>query len=112
MKGPERRAERNRERVLQAALELLQAHGIKKVAINDIAQKAGVSPATVYNQFGSKETLVRDVIKNWYTRILEDYRKMLQAEQVFEEKLQNIISFNCSANIPDLFDYIPVKSFM
>ncbi|MFC1949233.1 TetR/AcrR family transcriptional regulator [Chloroflexota bacterium] len=96
MKGPERRAERNKERILQAALELFQARGIKKVPVNDIAQKAGVSPATVYNQFGSKEALVREAIKNWYIRTLEDYQKVLHAEQSFEEKLQNVLSFKSS----------------
>ena len=93
MKGPERRAVRNKERVLRAALELFQTHGIKKVAISDIAQKAGVTPATVYNQFGSKDALVRDVVKNWYIRTLEDYQNVLRAEQPFEEKLQNVLSF-------------------
>ena len=96
MKGPERRAERNKERVLRAALELFQAHGIKKVAINDIAQKAGVTPATVYNRFGSKDALVRDVVKNWYMCTLKDYQKVLRAEQPFEEKWQNIMSFKLS----------------
>ena len=86
MKGPERRAERNKERVLRAALELFQAHGIKKVAINDIAQKAGVTPATVYNRFGSKDALVRDVVKNWYMCTLKDYQKVLRAEQPFESR--------------------------
>jgi AcrR family transcriptional regulator len=93
VKGAKHRAEINRERVLQAALELFQTHGIKKVAINDIAQKAGVTPATVYNQFGSKDALVRDAVKNWYICTLKDYQKVLRAEQPFEEKLQNIISF-------------------
>ena len=93
MKGPERRAERNRERVLQAALELFQFHGIKKVAINDIAQKAGVTPATVYNQFGNKDALVYEAVKTWYINTLEDYQQVLQAKQPFDEKFQNIILF-------------------
>ena len=96
MKGPERRAERNKERVLKVALELFQSQGIKKVAINDIAQKTGVTPATVYNRFGSKDALVRDVVKNWYICTLKDYQKVLRAEQPFEEKWQNIMSFKLS----------------
>jgi AcrR family transcriptional regulator len=93
MKASERRAERNKTRIVQSALDLFQARGIKKVAITDIAQRAGVSPATVYNQFGSKDTLVLEVVKKWYIRTIEDYRKVLRAEQPFEEKLQSIMLF-------------------
>ena len=51
MKGPELRAEKNREKIISAALELFQESGIKKVAISDIARKAEVTPATIYNHF-------------------------------------------------------------
>ena len=63
MKAPERRMERNRERILRATLELFQVHGIKKTTTNDIARKAGVSPATIYNHFGSKEDLMCVAVK-------------------------------------------------
>ena len=63
MNAYERRMKRNKERILQATLELFQVHGIKKTTTNDIAREAGVSPATVYNHFGSKEDLVRAAIE-------------------------------------------------
>ena len=93
MKGPELRAERNRQKVIKAALVLFQTQGVKKVTVNDIARKAGLTPATVYNQFGNKDTLVREAVKIWYTRTLEDYQKIFQAGQPFEEKLKSIMLF-------------------
>ena len=45
------------------------------MSIADIARKAGVSPATIYNNFDGKETLVREfvttVIEQFTTRIQE-----------------------------------------
>jgi len=32
--------------------------------MNDVAQRAGVSPVTIYNYFRSKDELTRDVVKN------------------------------------------------
>ncbi|MBO8138704.1 MAG: helix-turn-helix transcriptional regulator [Desulfotomaculum sp.] len=35
----------------------------RRVTINQIAKKAGVSQVTIYNHFDSKEELVRDVVR-------------------------------------------------
>ena len=93
MKAYERRMERNNERILQATLELFQVHGIKKTTTNDIAQKAGVSPATVYNHFGSKEDLVRATVKYFLTSTAADFRKILNGELSFPEKMGQLLSY-------------------
>ena len=91
VKASERRIERNKERILRATLELFQVHGIKKTTINDIAQKAGVSPATVYNHFGSKEDLVRAAVKYFLTSAAADFRKIVEGGLPYLEKLEKII---------------------
>ena len=80
MNAYERRMEQNKERILKATLELFRVHGIKKTSTNDIAQKAGVSPATVYNHFGSKEDLMRATVKYYFNSILADFCKILQED--------------------------------
>lgn len=93
MKGPALRAEKNREKIINTALALFQANGIKKVAISDIARKAEVTPATVYNHFSGKDTLVLEVVKEWYTRALKVYREVISGDDPFEEKFQRLLSF-------------------
>jgi AcrR family transcriptional regulator len=93
MKAYERRIERNKERILQATLELFQVHGIKKTSTNDIARKAGVSPATVYNHFGSKEDLVRATVKYFITATAADFRKIIEGGIPYLEKLEQILSY-------------------
>jgi len=93
MKAYERRMERNKERILQTTLELFQVHGIKKTTTNDIAQKAGVSPATVYNHFGSKEDLVRATVKYFLTSIAAEFSKIFRGDLSFLGKMEQILLY-------------------
>ena len=91
MNGFERRKEQKKDNIRRAALELFQAYGFKKVSINDIAQKASVSQVTIYNHFGSKDELVRDVIKNLFYSMLEKYRGIVKEGKPFLQKLEAIV---------------------
>ncbi len=46
------------ERVLDAALELAAASGIRNLTMDDVARRAGVGRMTVYRRFGDKTRLV------------------------------------------------------
>ena len=48
-----------RDRLLAAADELFYSEGVHVVGVDRIAERAGVTKATLYNTFGSKEELVR-----------------------------------------------------
>jgi len=48
-----------RERLLAAARELFYAEGINTVGIDRIIERAGVAKASLYDNFGSKDELVR-----------------------------------------------------
>jgi len=85
--------ERNKERIFQATLDLFQVHGIRKTTTNDIAQKAGVSPATVYNHFGNKEDLVRATIKYFLNSILADFKNILTDNLSFMGKMEQILCY-------------------
>jgi AcrR family transcriptional regulator len=89
--GYKRRKEQKKETIRRAALELLKIYGFKKVSINDIANKAGVSPVTIYNHFGSKDELIRDVVKAQLLGMMEKFHKIIYGEDSFPEKLESII---------------------
>ena len=91
MDGFERRKEQKKESIRRAALELFNVYGFKKVSVNDIARKADVSQVTIYNHFGSKEGLVREVVKTLLLNMLERYRAVIEGERPFLEKLECII---------------------
>jgi AcrR family transcriptional regulator len=58
------RSERAREAVLAAAAELLLARGLGAVSMDAVAEQAGVSKATIYRWWSTKETLALDALYN------------------------------------------------
>ncbi len=61
--------------------------------MNDVAQDAGLSPATVYNHFGSKEDLVRATIKYFLTSAAADFHKIFEGDLSFLEKMEQILLY-------------------
>lgn len=93
MTPSESRIERNKERILRAALELFKVHGLKKTTTGDIASKAGLSPATVFNHFGSKDELVRATIEYFMAAILDDFSRIFKEDIPFIEKMEKVIFY-------------------
>ena len=91
MDGFARRKEQKKESIRRAALELFQLYGFAKVSVKDIARRANVSQVTIYNHFGSKDELVRQVIKTLSLSLLEKYRTIIKGEGTFLEKLELIV---------------------
>jgi len=56
------RSEKARKAILEAAAELLLARGLSAVSMDAVAERAGVSKATIYRWWPSKETLALDAL--------------------------------------------------
>jgi AcrR family transcriptional regulator len=56
------RSETARKAVLAAAAELLLDHGLHAVSMDAVAERAGVSKATIYRWWPKKETLALDML--------------------------------------------------
>jgi len=93
MDGFERRKEQSREDIRRAAWELFSQFGVDKVSIADIARKAGVSQATIYNNFGSKEALVREFVTGAVEQLVSSAQEILTPKMSFQEKMAVFIRF-------------------
>jgi len=56
------RSEKARQAILHAAAELLLNHGLGAVSMDTVAERAGVSKATIYRWWPTKETLALDAL--------------------------------------------------
>ena len=92
MDGFERRRERKKESIRKAALELFSAHGVQKVSIAEIAQKAKVSQVTIYNYFGSKDELLKQVILFLLYQRLQQDTEVIESDRPFPEKIESYIT--------------------
>jgi len=88
MDGFTRRKERSKEEILRAAVELFSQFGIVKVSMEDVARKANVSKATIYNNFGSKENLVKDSVATGIDRFMEQGHQILNSKMSYIDKLK------------------------
>lgn len=93
MNGFERRKQRKIEQIYDASFQLFAKYGFQKVSVNEIAEQAGVAPATIYNYFGTKEQLYADTLLNWMDRQLAQYEEILDAERSFPEKTKEIMLY-------------------
>lgn len=87
-----------KERIIAAAIRLWQkTHNVNKVSLADIAQEASVSPTTIYNNFGTRERLVEEVIKHVIKETLDKQWAVIRSELPIPLKMQGILSVKMAA---------------
>jgi AcrR family transcriptional regulator len=91
--GFTRRKEQSKEEIRKAAWELFGQFGVEKVSIVDIARKAGISQATIYNNFGSKDALAREFVTSAIDELVYRVQEVLTPEKPYWEKMADFIRF-------------------
>ncbi len=75
MPGPEQVT----EHILDAAAVEFERHGFRRVALDDVARRAGVSRTTIYRRFANKDELVGAVIEQENVKLFADISTELKA---------------------------------
>ncbi|UVI28399.1 TetR/AcrR family transcriptional regulator [Paenibacillus spongiae] len=91
MNGFERRANRIKEKIMKATMEMLQTLEPKRIRIADISKRANVSQVTIYNYFGSKEALLREVFVNFVDKAIRDFEEYMNGNHSLKDKIEHII---------------------
>lgn len=89
--GFERRKQQKIEQIFHASFQLFAKFGFHKVSVQEIAEQAKVSPATIYNYFGTKEQLYAETLTHWMDEQLEQYEALLESELSFPDKTKEIM---------------------
>jgi TetR/AcrR family transcriptional regulator, cholesterol catabolism regulator len=58
-----------RQRIVSAALDLLQGRDYERIQVKDVAEQASVALGTLYNYFPSKEALFGEALVQWAERL-------------------------------------------
>ena len=91
MDGFEKRRNNKKKAIIQTALGLFDQYGYEKVSMTDIAEKARVSRASIYNFFESKDNLRRIIIKDILDDSVEKVQKLLEEQSSFIDKISEYI---------------------
>ena len=62
MKVSKKQAARNRERILDATSRLIRERGLAGVGVDALTGAAGLTPGSLYSQFGSKDRLLAEAL--------------------------------------------------
>src|SRR5256884_2472627 len=81
-----------RDRLLAAADKLFYAEGVHVVGVDRIVERAGVTKASLYNTFGSKEELVRAYLEQHMRRRQERIARILAANHTPRARIIGIFA--------------------
>ena len=93
MDGFARRKEQSKKDIRKAAADLFAQFGVDKVSIAEIARKAGVSQATIYNNFGSKDALAREFVAAAVDNLVNRVQAVLTPEKPYRDKIAAFVQF-------------------
>lgn len=73
--GSDRRTE-----LINIASELFADRGFLATTIRDIADAAGIQSGSLYHHFTSKESMVEELLNDYWSKLLEGYRAVVETE--------------------------------
>jgi AcrR family transcriptional regulator len=80
-----------RDKILEAAEEVLRRFGPSKATVVDVARALGVSHGSVYRHFASKAALRDAVLERWLHRISDPLDAMVRGREPAPERLRRWI---------------------
>jgi AcrR family transcriptional regulator len=101
------------DHILDAALPVFVRHGFRKASMADIARAAGISRASLYLSFSSKEEVFRAGSTRAHARTMQDVAAVLAGHGDVFERLEGAVAafhegliapFAGSADAVELFD--------
>lgn len=96
---------RNRRLLLEAAEKLFAFNGFAMTKIEDVAEEAGFSKATVYNYFDNKEDLFIALIERKFEQMVQESEDVFKSDEPFEKVVEEYIrtSLNIIGNNPNFY---------
>ncbi|MCU7812154.1 MAG: TetR/AcrR family transcriptional regulator [Candidatus Thiodiazotropha sp. (ex Notomyrtea botanica)] len=90
-----------RKRILRAASEVISEKGFKSASMREIARRAEVGDATIYNYFATKETLLYGYCEEKQLEVAEALKQIEDFhEYSLREQLQQLTETELSLWLP------------
>jgi TetR/AcrR family transcriptional repressor of uid operon len=99
----ERRRDRTRERLFEAAIEEFRREGFDRASIAQIAKRAGVSRASFYFHFPTKEHVLLELQWSLEQRVVEHLKGRNTLRAALEEFIDAMIEAEDSVGDPGLY---------
>ena len=81
-----------RDQLIQTGEELFVRHGMRRVTVEEICLRAGVSKPTFYRYFENKAALARRIDELWIEEALQRIDEIEKTEVSFPEQMEQILA--------------------
>lgn len=82
------------EQIIQAALDLIAAHGLKRLSLGAVARRVGLVPSAIYRHFKNKEEMLDAVLNLVRLRLFENLNGVCAAAPTALERLERLLMLN------------------
>ena len=76
------------EQILQAAMQLYQKHGLKKVTMDDVSKVIGKSRSSIYYYYKSKDEIFEAVLEMLVADVINEISTAVDKVSTLEEKIR------------------------
>lgn len=83
--------------IYKSAREIFWKHGVKRVSVEEICKKAGVSKMTFYKYFPNKIELAKHVYNRILDEAMKQFRVLLESDMPAADKLKKIIELKVAS---------------
>ncbi|MBA4025490.1 MAG: hypothetical protein C0482_24305 [Gordonia sp.] len=91
-----------RERITDAAARLFQTRGINGVSMQEVAAEVGLSKASIYHYYASRDDLLRHVFGDWARGEVMRARAIAGSDEDAATKLTSFIRFHLNSLVEHL----------
>ena len=84
------------EAIVGAARTLFWKHGIRRVTIEEICEKAEVSKMTCYKYFSNKTAIAKYLLEDMFESGVKAYREIYNSDIPYEEKVKKVVDLKIS----------------
>lgn len=71
-----------KDAILERSSEVFFKFGLSKISMDELADQIGISKKTIYNNFGSKENLMEEIIHSSLNNLLNDISRVFADEEM------------------------------
>jgi len=90
-----------REKILDAALAIISAHGFKYFSMRKLASSLGMSATTIYNYYSSKDELYLMILTRGFDLLYKDLLEIFNARENPLERLKDMVRAYVSFGIKE-----------
>ena len=96
--------DQRRDRMLEAAAEIIAERGFSETRITDVARRIGASPALVVYYFGTKDSLLTEALRHSENAFYEAAAEMLARTPALRDRLEMLVRLTC---VPQADNEVP-----